>query len=110
MCNVILTRKMGTNCSCSAFDSHSVANTHRREKTTSPLNRGFATAHLLASEIRNYLSSPENRCEFLSHDEDDIQVLEHIIVFGGAVRDILLKKESIKDLDINISITKTSNM
>eukprot|EP01084_Bolivina_argentea_P318557 552467_1 len=104
---------------------------HKEERQLSERTKSvIASGHLLATIIKNYFESPDNKCDMLLDDmiseekeEDDDDgdddgynaelnwktVLDNIIIVGGAPRDYLLNRP-INDLDINANTRELTKL
>eukprot|EP01084_Bolivina_argentea_P106252 190187_1 len=93
-----------------AGDPAPVAN---KEKHKNQIRTGVATVYLLTTIISNYFNDDSNKCEFIrSCDEtkDNIAILDHIILYGGSVRDLVLDKSILRDIDITINTRELTKL
>eukprot|EP01084_Bolivina_argentea_P086339 156054_1 len=67
----------------------------------------IAATHLFASVINDFMNHSDNKCEFVNNSHDELNILSHIFVRGGACRDSLLSR-NIKDIDIVVNIHELS--
>ncbi len=61
--------------------------------------RCIETTHCLAQYIDQYINSEENKCPYSNNEDFDL--LEHVYIRGGAIRDCYLLRE-INDIDLAI--------